>query len=157
MATDRDDEARSLHWSVMEWEQDKVSKLSLSHKVRSRGECYDWSHPTQSNDWVGPLDRVLIGDTQPTTSRRAPVTQRYKREVGAGALDTRFDVVTGPYRRTLESPLIVGSAASDEKCRRQPSPSGLHRVYATMTPASTSLRRHGCNCARVRYRNSSLI
>ena len=25
MATDRDDEARSMHWSVMEWEKDKVS------------------------------------------------------------------------------------------------------------------------------------
>ena len=71
-------------------------------------------------------------------------------------LDTRFDAVTGPYRRTLEAPPIasalqvtgsaIGSALSSE----------LHRAYAAMTPASTSLQRHGRNCARARYKNKFL-
>ena len=39
MARDRDDEARSMLRSVMEWEQEKVSKLSLSYKWDQGGEC----------------------------------------------------------------------------------------------------------------------
>ena len=73
--------------------------------------------------------------------------------MGAGVLDTRFDAVTGPYRRTLEAPPIAGALQVTGSAAGSAPSSGLHRAYAATTPASTSLRRHGRNCARARYRN----
>jgi len=77
--------------------------------MRSRGRLLGLISSDSIQRLSRTLDRVLIGDTQPTTDRRPPVTQCYKREVGARALDTRFDAVTGPYRRTLEAPPIAGA------------------------------------------------
>ena len=67
----------------------------------------------------------------------------------------RFDAATGPYRRTLDAPLIAGALQVTGNAAGHAPSSGLHRAYAATTPAATSLRRHGRNCARARYRNQS--
>ena len=89
MATDHDDEARPMHWSTMEWKKDK-SKLSLSHKVRSRGRMLDWSPP------VGPTVNWAL-DPRPDRGRPTilltdgpPSCSAIKRK--GGGRDARYEV-----------------------------------------------------------------
>ena len=60
----------------MEWEQDKVSKLSLSYKMRSMGRMLDDLH--QLGHWI----RALIGGAQPFHGWWAAIAQRHKKGGG---------------------------------------------------------------------------
>jgi hypothetical protein len=110
-----------------------------------------WSPPSWPNGQFGTLIRALIGGAQPNHGWWAPVAQRYKEEVGAGALSTRFTwaAVFPTYILTLVR--SRGSAVSDGKrhrlrhCHWIAPP--LHRRPAFSTPprrhCSTRHRRHG--------------
>jgi len=83
MAADRDNETRSMHWSVMEWEQEKVSKLSLSYKWDQGGECQ-----LISTNWpygqLGPWIRALIGGPNPNMVGGGPLHSAINRMWGPG-------------------------------------------------------------------------
>ena len=76
MATDRDDEARSMHWSVMEWEKDKeswvqvwgeikgeivsVDLIRLGPTVESGLDPVPWSRASNQTMVGGPPSRSTI-------------------------------------------------------------------------------------------------
>jgi len=119
---------------------DGVSWQSEKAQMRSRGRMLDWSQ-AQPNAWgLFPLDRALIGGTQPIHGWWAPDALRYKNRSGGRRHTNLSSPCSSPTRQTLGHPIGLRSGVGKHHCTTSSLP---HRrrsvpVEARRTMGSTS-------------------